>query len=120
MIIKGEVEVCLSFPSPVTSLPLQVKYHPGPHYRLSSTVSSAPSYQPLLRDGDYFGELSLVLSQPLCATVSTTSASILLTLRKEVFLRYLNSPIGREMLSEMSIRLQGRDVPLLHMLRHSR
>lgn len=41
-------------------------------------------------------------------------------MKKDVFIRYLNSPIGREMLSEMSIRLQGKDVPLIHMMRHSR
>lgn len=41
-------------------------------------------------------------------------------MKKDTFIRYLNSPIGREMLSEMSIRLQGKDVPLIHMMRHSR
>ena len=86
----------------------------------STNASTTPTYPRLLKDGDYFGEISLVLSQPLHATVTTTTAAILLTMRKDIFLRYLNSPLGREMIAEMSIRLQGNEVPLLHMLRHSR
>lgn len=100
---------------------IQVNYSLTP--KTSTTMdssSSTPSYHPILKEGDYFGELFLVLSQPLTASISTISDSILLTMKKDIFLRYLNSPIGREMISEMSIRLQGRDVPLLHILRHSR
>jgi hypothetical protein len=71
-----------------------------------------------MHQGQYFGELGLVLDKSCSANIRLKPKSKLMYLEKKDFLKWSNrSP---ELLAELNIRTQGRDVPLIHILRHSR
>jgi hypothetical protein len=68
--------------------------------------------------GAYFGEIALILRKPQTATVTVTAGSLLLYLEKPDYLSSFSR--NHQSIAEVSIRLQGIDTPLLHIMRHSK
>lgn len=80
-------------------------------------LNSGAESLPTLRPGQYFGEVSLVLDKPATATIHALPGTVLLTISKKDFLSWC--ALTHEAIAEMSIRLQGVEVPLIHVIRHS-
>jgi cAMP-dependent protein kinase regulator len=72
------------------------------------------SQYPVLREGDVFGELSVMLGLPATATVSADSACTLLRLDREAVERHVLVRAGvREALSQLSSERLQRTARLL-------
>ena len=89
--------------------------------RFEAAVASAGKKKVLayLRRGDYFGEMSLLTSEPHSATLRALSDSVTLELKKEDFKRTVehNATISMELSRRLSARLRGPDSRSLSLLK---
>ena len=84
---------------------------------LSDSDNSAQRLR-ILRQGQYFGEVGLVLDQITSAHIRLKTKSVLLYLEKRDFLKWASRT--PQLLAELNIRTQAREVPLIHIMRHSK
>jgi hypothetical protein len=80
---------------------------------------SKPQYQELVRltPGCYFGDISLVIECPVMATITSSTAIVLLKIQKDDFTRFFSET--PDLLAEFEIKVLGPRTELRHVIKHS-